>query len=152
MPHASQGWATGVLMNPYLFQELFFFFFVSPDLDPEWAWMPEAYPGEDTVSYCAIQKSLQGAAGSCFSPRMIHRQCLLGFISGASLLTCPFLTPRSRSSDAQSRDAVSFFKELAVTQWFFSLVREEFASSSVSVPFLSVSVLSKIALTLGSVE
>lgn len=114
--------------------------------------MPEAYPGEDTVSYCALQRSLQGAAGSCFSLHMIHRQCLVGFVSGASLLTCPFLTPRSRSSDAKSRDAVSFFKERAVTQRFFSLVSEESASSSVSVPFLSVAVLSKIALTLGSEE
>lgn len=37
-------------------------------LDREWDWKPEADPGEDTVSYCDLQRSLPAAAEIYFSP------------------------------------------------------------------------------------
>ena len=76
--------------------------------------------GDDTGSYCALQRSLRGAAEIYFSTAwFIDSWFLLGFISGASLPSSLFL--RSWLSDALDA-AVSFSDVLAMTQWCFSLV------------------------------
>lgn len=61
--HASQGRTAGVHTDESLpipgpaFSTLLY---SQPHLDQEWGWMPEADPGEDTISYCALQRRLWG--------------------------------------------------------------------------------------------
>lgn len=93
--HTLYGWTTGVLTNEYLPISGPIFFPIlhhsRAHLDQVQVWMPEADPGEATVSYCALQRSPQGSCGDLFFHSMIHLQFLLGFISGARLLLCPLL-------------------------------------------------------------
>lgn len=119
----------GGLMKPYLYLDLLFLFLViflqfsQPHLDQKQDVMPEADPGEDTVSYCALQRSLQGAAEIYFSTVWF----IDGFCWGSSLVPVCDLSHTEIlvvrcTSNAKIRAAVSFLEELAVTQWFVSLV------------------------------
>lgn len=82
-----------ILRNPYLFQDLFcsVLHHSQLSLDQEQDWMPEAGPRRGHSILLCVTKKSTGTSRDLFFHSMIHRQFLLGFISGASLLLCPFL-------------------------------------------------------------
>lgn len=83
-----------VLRNPYLFQDLFcsiLHHHSQLNLDPKQDWMPEAGPRRGHSILLYVTKKSARTSRDLFFHSMIHRQFLLGFICGASLLLCPAL-------------------------------------------------------------
>lgn len=122
MPHwdGQQGF---MLMNPYLFQDLVF-----PSrntVNPSWTSSGTGClrQAQERTPYPIV--NYKEGCGDLFFHSMIHKQFLLGFISGASRLPRPFLNQdlgHLMHFNARNWAAVSFFKVLSMTQWFFSLV------------------------------